>query len=64
MNRSRGDNRCFFKYAKEIDPFYRLETAKIDLPMKPIFKGPDAKIRDILLMNLNLLTVGLDDKSG
>ena len=64
MNRSRDDNRCFFKYAGKIGVDYRLENAKIDLPKKPFYRGLDAYFKGILLFHLNLFAVKLDDKSG
>ena len=64
MNRSRRDNRCFFKYAGEIGVDYRLETANIDLPKKPFYRGLDAYFKGILLVKLNLFAVRLDGKCG
>ena len=64
MNRWRDAERCFFKYAGKIGVDYRLENAKTGLPIKPIDRGLDAYFKGILLVDLNLLTVGLDDKCG
>ena len=64
MNRSRGDNRCFFKYAGKIVIDYRQETAKIDLPTKPFDRRLDAYFKGILLVSLNLFAVKLDNQCG
>lgn len=62
----REDNCRFFKYAGKIGVDYRLETAKIDLPKKPIYRGLDAYFKGVFLLvvGLNLFAVRLDDNSG
>ena len=64
MNRCREDNCCFFKYAGEIIIDYRLENARIDLPIKPFDRGLDAYFKGILLVKLNLFAMRLDNQCG